>query len=131
VSGAPGPWHEIVSKLELGGVARMIAEHSELLECSGDTYRLRLDEAHDTLLSDAQTAAVARALSACQGGDIRVQIEVGRPLTETPAQRFERQRAERQRAAEQTLAADDTVRTLIRDFGARIDGVRPLEDASG
>jgi len=120
------PWHEIVAELSLGGVARMIAEHSELLERSDDVFRLRLDSAHDTLLSDAPVAAIERALAAC-GQPVRLQVEVGEVARETPAQRFARQRTERQQAAEEALATDSTVKSLISEFGGRIDGVNPIE----
>ncbi|MDZ7669812.1 MAG: DNA polymerase III subunit gamma/tau [Gammaproteobacteria bacterium] len=120
------PWHEIVAELSLGGVARMIAEHSELLERSDDVYRLRLDSAHDTLLSDAPVAAIERALAA-RGRPVRLQVEVGEVARETPAQRSARQRTERQQAAEEALATDSTVKSLISEFGGRIDGVNPIE----
>ena len=120
------PWHEVVARLPLTGVARMIAEHSELLSDDGRVWRLRLDAAHDTLLSDAPVAAIERAL-AQDGRQVRVEVEVGEVTRETPAQRFQRLRAERQQAAEETLATDTTVRSLLEEFGGRIDGVSPIE----
>jgi DNA polymerase-3 subunit gamma/tau len=120
------PWHELVAQLPLSGVARMIAEHSELVSSDDEVYRLRLDSAHDTLLSDAPVAAIQRALTD-QGCGVRVEVEVGEVTRETPARRFQRLRAERQQAAEETLATDSTVRTLLREFGGRIEGVSPIE----
>ena len=128
-SGASVAWHDIVAGLRIGGVARMIAEHSELLERRDGLYRLRLDQAHDTLLSDAQVAAICRALTAHAGREVKLEVEIGKLSTETPAQRAERRRDELQRAAEETLATDDTVQTLIHEFGGRIDAVRPIEDS--
>jgi len=130
-AGASAAWHDIVAGLQIGGVARMIAEHSELLDSRDDLYRLRLDQAHDTLLSEAQVAAISRALTAHVGREVHVDVEVGQLSTETPAQRAERRRAELQRAAEETLATDDTVQTLIHEVGGRIDAVRPIEDSPG
>ncbi|MFU8816446.1 MAG: DNA polymerase III subunit gamma/tau [Pseudomonadales bacterium] len=119
-------WHELAATLDLSGVARMIADHSELVDVSEGVYRLRLDAAHDTLLSDAPVAAIQRALHA-GGLDVRVLVEVGPVTRETPAQRFQRLRRERQQAAEETVATDTTVRTLLSEFGGRIDGVSPIE----
>jgi DNA polymerase III subunit gamma/tau len=104
----------------------MIAEHSQLVDHRDDVYRLRLDSAHDTLLSDAPVAALERAL-ARRGRPVRVQVEIGAPSEETPAQRFQRLRVERQQAAERTLAGDRTVRTLLDEFGGRLEGVSPIE----
>jgi hypothetical protein len=48
---------------------------------------------------------------------------------ETPAQQQSRLARERQQAAEQSIAEDDTVRTLEETFGAQVqrDTVRPVE----
>ncbi len=123
---AADAWHEMVSSLALSGVARMIAEHSELVSTHDRVYRLRLDSAHDTLLSDAPVAAIERAL-ADRGQAVAVEVEIGPVRCETPAQRVERLRAERQRAAEETLAADATVQGLLREFDGRLEGVRPID----
>ncbi|NBC22226.1 MAG: DNA polymerase III subunit gamma/tau [Gammaproteobacteria bacterium] len=123
------PWHEVVATLSLSGVARMLAEHSELIERERCTWRLRLDSAHDTLLSDGPVAAIERALGEQSAGEepVKVHVEVGAVAQETPAQRFARLRAERQQAAEQSLATDRTVQTLLSEFGGRIDGVSPID----
>jgi DNA polymerase III subunit gamma/tau len=125
-AGAAPEWHDLAARLELSGVARMIADNADLTAIDGGVYRLRLDPAHDTLLSDAPVAAIQRALHAL-AIDVRVVVDVGPVDRETPAQRAQRLRRERQQAAEQTLATDSNVRTLISEFGGRIDGVSPIE----
>ncbi len=97
-----------------------------LVSNSGGAYRLRLDNAHDTLLSDAPVAAIERAL-ADRGLEVTLKVEVGAVSGETPAGRAERLRAERQQAAEASLAGDATVQSLLETFGGRIDGVRPID----
>jgi DNA polymerase III subunit gamma/tau len=119
-------WHELAARLELSGVARMIADNADLIDAAGGVYRLRLDPAHDTLLSDAPVAAIQRAIDAL-GLEARVVVDVGPLERETPAQRLQRLRRERQQAAEHTLATDQNVRTLLSEFGGRIDGVSPIE----
>lgn len=119
-------WCDLVQQLPLAGVARMIAEHSELLERTERTLRLRLDSQHDALLSDSAVAGIERAFAEL-GQGLKVQVEVGPVSRETPAERFARLRQERQAAAEQTLAADHTVQSLLSEFGGQLDGVRPVE----
>ncbi|MFV2091361.1 MAG: DNA polymerase III subunit gamma/tau, partial [Pseudomonadales bacterium] len=51
-------WDELVETLDIAGVARMIAEHSTLVELGEEQVRLVLDRAHDTLLSDHQIQAI-------------------------------------------------------------------------
>jgi DNA polymerase III subunit gamma/tau len=119
-------WHELAARLELGGVARMIADHADLVDTRDGIFRLLLDPAHDTLLSDAPVAAIQRAVRAA-GLDVRVTVDVGPVAGETPAQRLQRLRRQRQQAAEETLATDVHVQTLLSEFGGRIDGVSPIE----
>jgi DNA polymerase-3 subunit gamma/tau len=122
------PWHEIVASLELSGVARMIAEHTVVRVDEGGTLDLLLDDAHDTLLNDAQSAAIQRALAKRLDREIRLRIAPGVVGEETPAQRWARLQADRQRNAEQTLEADPTVRSLLSEFGGTLDGVTPVEE---
>jgi len=120
-------WFELVAKLDLGGVARMIAEHSVLVASDGNTFDLMLDRAHDTLLGDNLVEVIRRALSDVTGVNVDLSITVGDVEEETPAQFRERLAAERQRDAEIVLQKDATVQSLLDEFGGRIDGVRAVD----
>jgi DNA polymerase-3 subunit gamma/tau len=125
------PWHEVVESLEIGGVARMIAEHSVVGSHQGDRLRLTLDTAHDTLLNSAQQAALQRALGGKLGSDLLLEIEAGSCAAETPAQRNARIAAERQHQAEQTLKRDGVVQSLLSEFDGTLGDVKPMEDSAG
>jgi len=122
-------WYATVRSLDVGGVARMIVENAYPLERNGDHWVLCLDEAHDTLLTDAQTRAVERALAALLGRAQRVTIVSGEPPAETPAVRTARERREQHERAVAALYDDETVRTLVAEFGAelKLDSVRPVK----
>ena len=122
-------WYATVRALELGGVARMIVENAYPLEHLGDQWVLCLDEAHDTLLNDAQTRTVERALGAYLGHPQRVTIISGEPSAETPAVRFQREKREQHEQAVAALREDETVRSLVSEFGAelKLDSVRPIK----
>ena len=122
-----GSWHEWVSCLDLGGVARMIAENSVLADFSEDRIRLTLDQAHDTLLSDAQIQVIERALCDDLERPVTLVLETGVVDDETPALRRARIAAERQRDARALLETDETVRSLLAEFDGRLDDVRPVE----
>ena len=122
------PWHEVVASLELSGVARMIAEHTVVRSDEGSTVDLVLDDAHDMLLNDAQSSAIERALTERLAKAVKVRIATGAVHAETPAQRWARLQAERQQEAEQTLANDQTVQTLLSEFGGKLEGVTPVEE---
>jgi DNA polymerase-3 subunit gamma/tau len=133
--GAPAPvgtdggdrWHDIVAALDLGGVARMIVEHANLLEMTEQQVRLVLDRAHDTLLGDQQVKSIERALCDLLGRSVRVEINPGDVTTETPAARRERIHQERLAEARQVLSEDATVQSLLSEFDGRLDDVQPLD----
>jgi DNA polymerase III subunit gamma/tau len=129
VPGIGDDWYVTVRALELGGVARMIAENSYPIERLGDQWVLCLDEAHDTLLSDSQTRTIERALGAYIGRPQRLTIISGEPPNETPAVRFQREKAEQHEQAVAALREDETVRSLVSEFGAelKLDTVRPIK----
>ena len=120
-------WFQLVSRLELRGVARMIVENSLPVEESDERLRLMLDRAHDTLLSDAQVKAVQRAVCDALGKSLTVEVFSGDPQGETPAQAKNRLASERQRDAEQTMQSSGLVRSLLDEFGGRLDEVRPVD----
>lgn len=121
-----GLWRDLVDRLAIGGVAKMIADHSVLLDHADGTYHVLLDTDHDTLLSDAQAHALERALQALGESEDRLLIEVGQPSWETPAQIRQRESLERQTQAEQAIEADATVKDLLSEFDAQIQQVRPI-----
>ena len=121
------PWHELVAALELGGVARMIAEHSGLVELGEDHVSLVLDRAHDTLLGEAQSAAIERALCDFLDRPVVLSIEPGEVADETPAARRVRIAEQRQQEAEHLLQADAGVQSLLSEFDGRIDDVQAVD----
>jgi len=120
-------WYELVDRLQLAGVAKMIAEHALLQSQTEESVELLLDSAHDTLLNDRQVAVIARAISDTLGREIRLQITPAEVTQETPAARKARLQAEQLAAAEQALKTDATVSTLLSEFDGRLDDVQPLE----
>ncbi len=121
-------WYTTVRDIELSGVARMIVENSYPLERNGDRWVVCLDAAHDTLMSDAQTRAIERALGTYVGRPQIVTLVSGEPTAETPAARNAREARERHEQAVAELRDDATVRSLVSEFGAelKLDSVRPI-----
>ena len=116
-------WYAMVDELSLGGVAKMIAEHSMPVSFSDSAIALLLSSEHDTLLNDAQVQNLQRGLSEVAGKNVSVSVEVGEPTAETPAQRKVRLRAERQAEAEAAMREDATVQSLLADFDGKLEEV--------
>ena len=124
-----GDWPTLIGALKLGGMVKQLAENCTLAEHSDALIRLHLDPAHGHLHSPALEKKLAEALIAHFGPAMKLRIEAEVAREETPAQQQSRLARERQQAAEQSIAEDDTVRTLEETFGAQVqrDTVRPVE----
>jgi DNA polymerase-3 subunit gamma/tau len=122
-------WYLTAGSLELGGVARMIVENAYPLERNGDRWVICLDRRHDTLLNDAQTKTIERALGAYIGRPQQITIITGDPPHETPAVRTARETHEQHERAVASLRDDANVRALVLEFDAelKVDSVRPVK----
>jgi DNA polymerase-3 subunit gamma/tau len=117
-------WYAVVAELTIGGVAKMIAEHSVPLVFTDTQIELQLSVDHDTLLSDAQVMNLQRSLQSILGATLEITVKVGEPVEETPAQRRARLLAERQAEAETAMREDATVQALLADFDGKLEEVR-------
>ena len=120
-------WSETVSKLNLAGLTRELANHSTLDAVDGAVLRLTLDQSCAHLLSKEREATLKQALAAHYGRPMEVRITLGKPQAETPARERQRNQNERQQAAIETILNDPTVQALQESFNAKVDAssIRP------
>lgn len=122
-------WGELVAGSGLGGAARQLASHCMFAARKGQVLELTLEQSQSHLLTDALKEKLRRALSERLGEDLRLHISLGRPQSETPAQRREREARERQREAIETIKGDPNVLAMERAFGATLDedSIKPVK----
>jgi len=132
VDRAPAPendWHELLSRLDVGGLARELGQHCELLSVSGDLVKLRLNIAHrQLLLTSAPADKLQAALSGRFGRPMRLQVDLGETQAQTPAQRAAGERMVRHARAVEALEQDGFVREVIELFDATLNEstIKPL-----
>ena len=119
-------WVQLVDQIDVAGVTRMIAEHSNLVTLSLPQVGLQLEQGHDTLLNDQQVNLLQHALEQVLGESVQLQISVGQPLEETPAQYRKRKAEERQMEAEANIHEDSKVLNLLSEFDGRVEEIRPV-----
>jgi DNA polymerase-3 subunit gamma/tau len=122
-------WHDILARLDLGGLARELGQHCELLSISGDLVKLRLTTAHkQLLLTSAPADKLQAALSGRFGRPVRLQVDLGETLAETPAERLADERGKRHARAVEALEQDGFVREVIEIFDATLNesSIKPL-----
>jgi len=126
---APSAWHELVASLKLGGMARMLAQHSELVRDDGERLELMVPEAHRHLLDQPYRDKLQAALEERYGRKLRLQFALGGNTGNTPAEREDKERIARQRRAIEAIEGDPFVREVVENFDARVadDSIRPIE----
>jgi DNA polymerase-3 subunit gamma/tau len=122
-------WTDLLSQLKLGGMARMLAQHSELASCDAGRMELRVPEAHRHLLEKPYRDKLQSAVEEHFGRRVRLEFTLGEATGNTPAERADQVRQERQRGAIAAIDRDPFVRELVENFDARVidESIRPLE----
>lgn len=121
-------WHDLVGQLQIGGMARELAQHCELRDISGDLVVLRLAPAHRHLQMKPAQDKVQQALSEHFGRALGLKIELAAVESDTPAATAQRGRQERQDRAIAAIEQDPFVRDVIETFDASLleSSIKPI-----
>ncbi len=132
VPAAAWDWLAVVAALRLGGMAKMLADHCELVAQAGDALTLRVGEAHKHLLDRTYQDKLVAALREQHGETIKVSFEIGAAAEQTPQQVRTRIREARQAEAVAAIESDPFVRELVESFGGQIDvnSIQPTGDTA-
>ena len=125
-------WLEVVSGLRLGGMAKMLADHCELVSQVDDAVTLRVGEAHKHLLDRTYQDKLVSTLREKYGAALEVTFEIGAAAEKTPQQVRTRIKEARQREAVAAIESDPFVRELVDQLGGRIDAstIQPLGEST-
>ncbi|MBI1396977.1 MAG: DNA polymerase III subunit gamma/tau [Betaproteobacteria bacterium] len=121
-------WPDTLARLKLGGMARMLAQHCELVEHEGDHLVLGVAEEHKHLLDQAYRDKFVAALRT-HFPALRVDFRLGSGGDHTLAVKDAREQAERQQNAEAAISSDPFVQELMESLDARVvDGsIQPVQ----
>jgi DNA polymerase III subunit gamma/tau len=125
-------WLAIVAELRLGGMAKMLADHCELVSQAGDAVTLRVGEAHKHLLDRTYQDRLVTALREKYGAALDVSFEIGAAAQKTPQQVRTRIKQARQAEAVAAIESDPFVRELVDQFGGQLDAtsIQPLGEST-
>jgi DNA polymerase-3 subunit gamma/tau len=121
-------WTQLLSRLKIGGMARMLAQHSALASWDGQVIKLEVPEMHKHLLEKPYRDKLHAALEEYFKRRVRLEFSLGQPTGQTPAEQADRAQQVRQAAAVQSIDRDPFVRDLVENFDARVvdESIRPL-----
>ncbi|MDQ1362204.1 MAG: polymerase subunit gamma/tau [Pseudomonadota bacterium] len=124
-----GDWQGMIEAIKPGGMVQQLAINCVLQHYSGNEMQLLLNPEHKNLLNVPMQNKLQELLSNWLGEKIRLQIDVGKTETETPAQTRQRNVAEKQQVAQQSIAQDPLVQALKDNFGAELvpNSIRTVE----
>ncbi|OYW35456.1 MAG: DNA polymerase III subunit gamma/tau [Hydrogenophilales bacterium 12-61-10] len=125
-------WLAVVASLRLGGMAKMLADHCELVAQTDDAVTLRLAEADKHLLDRAYQDKLIAALRDKYGASLKVTVELAAAVAKTPQQVRTRIKDERQADAVAAIESDPFVRELVEQFGGQVDAstIQPLGEST-
>ena len=122
-------WGEIVEALGVNGMARMLAQHCELVKLEPQRIQLKLPRAHEHLLEKAYQERLKAALQKRYGADVHVSITLGDTGGNSPAEIADRERQHKQVRAIAEIEQDPFVRELVENFDARVNeaSIKPIQ----
>jgi DNA polymerase-3 subunit gamma/tau len=130
---AEGDWHEVVERLGLTGMARVLAQHCELVARDAARVELRIAQAHQHLLDGPFQQRLKAALEQHFGAPLRLAIQVVQDAGSSPAAIADRDRRQRQEQAIAGIESDPFVRELVEGFDARVieSSIKPTQSTNG
>jgi DNA polymerase III subunit gamma/tau len=126
---APASWSETIEGIGVAGMARMLAQHCELVRFEANRLELRLPRTHERLLEKTYQERLRSALQKRYGEGLQLVIGLGETGGRSPVEIAERQRERDQARAVAEIEQDSFVRELVETFDARIDenSIKPLQ----
>jgi DNA polymerase-3 subunit gamma/tau len=128
-----GNWSALVERLNLAGMAGMVARHGELASFQNGHLELVVPESHRMYAERAYTDKLKAELAAHFGAGFRLTVRVGSIEGTSVAAARSREMAKRQANAAEAIEEDPFVRELVRDLGAEVvsSSIRPSDDPTG
>ncbi len=113
-------WGEIIGELGLTGMARMLAQHCELVRHDATRMELCVAKAHERLLDKPYQDKLKAALAQHFGSALQVTIGIGESGGNSPAEIANRHKQQLQAQAIAEIEQDPFVRDLVENFDARV-----------
>jgi DNA polymerase-3 subunit gamma/tau len=125
-----GDWPALVARLNLTGMAGIVARNSELVSFQNNKLELVVPEAHRVYADRPYTEKLHGELVKVFGAGLRIAVRVGETQGASVAAIRTREDEQRRDAAAQSIEADPFVRELVRDFGAEVvaSSIKPADE---
>jgi DNA polymerase-3 subunit gamma/tau len=128
-----GDWPAFVERLQLTGMAGMVARHGELVSFENNHLELVVPESQRMYAEKSYQDKLKAEIGPHFPANLRLTVRVGTTAGTSVAAARSREMAQRQAHAAEAIEEDPFVRELVRDLGAEVvsSSIRPPEDAPG
>jgi len=125
-----GDWPGLVTRLNLNGMAGLLARYAELGSFTNNHLELIVPEAHRAYADKNYLDKLKAALVPHFGETLRVSVRPGSTAGVSLAAARSRESEQRQATAAAAIEDDPFVKSLVRDFGAEVvpTSIRPPEE---
>lgn len=115
------PWHDIVQKLSLSGMAQMLAINCILEHKSDNQIHLVLSKQHASMLTDKLKDRIQTALSQHFAMPLTLSITVGDVALATPAQQFSDEKKMQQQVATDKISQNPLIKHFLDRYDTTLD----------
>ena len=124
-----GDWASYVAKLNLTGLAGMVARHGELVSFENNKLELVVPEAQRMYAERAYQEKLHAELAPHFGPGFRLVVRVGPTAGSSLAAVRSRENDQRRESAAEAIDSDPFVRELVRDLGAEVvpSSIKPAD----
>jgi DNA polymerase-3 subunit gamma/tau len=122
-------WEQIISRLELKGLAKVIAENCVLESFTNNICTLQLESNYKPLLTDKIIASIAQGLSLHYNQAIEVKVSIQKLTAESPAMRKKQLNEEAQNTLKQGLINNTNVIGLQQILNAKLERIQLVEES--
>jgi DNA polymerase-3 subunit gamma/tau len=115
------PWRQLLEKLDLSGMAQLIASNCTLKSKVGDHLTLILAKQHATMLTEKLKERVQSALSHYFKTPIRLTIEIGDNQDKTPAEELSHEKNTKEAMAIQKIKKNPLIKHFLEQYDTTLD----------
>lgn len=125
-----GDWGALVERMNLTGMAGMVARYGELASFENGHLELVVPETHRVYAEKAYQDKLKAELTQHLGAGLRLTVRVGTTEGKSIAVARSQEMEKRQADAAEAIEDDPFVRELVRDLGAEVvsSSIRPAEE---
>lgn len=114
-------WSVILTKLDLSGMAQVLASNCTLIQATADRVELALAASHQAMLSKKLAERIEQSLASYYQKPIKLDIKIASADIQTPAKQQQQHQEVRLASATDAIKNDSNIKQIMDIFDATLD----------